>query len=174
MRKHFAIIIGLLSIGSLMSSCRTAPQVIATNVNNLEKAVQAEKVVIVSSAGEINGKRFRECFIDELTRLTQGSKKKLSIMTDSEFARSAYNQPERKDSLNEMLFIFVKVDSHQPGEYGTHNVKYLIEVKYVDQAPFLSQEIRLGIGNTAVHARFWSGIELARTVFEELNKRNIL
>ncbi len=174
MRKYFAVSMSLLVLASLMSSCGTSPVITVNNVGDLEKAIQAEKVVVVSDAGKFNGKRFREYFIDGLTLLTQDSHKRLSIMTDSEFAGSPYSFPGEKDALSDVLFVFVNVLGSEPDGYGAYTVKYLLEVKYMDQPPLLSEEITLGIGNSAIESPSSRGYELARTVFEELNTRNIL
>ena len=170
----FKIIISLLLIESLLSSCGTAPQIRTINTNDLEKAVQSENIVIVSNAGKINGRNFEEYFLEELARLTMNTSKKPCILSDIEFANSAYNRNEARISLSEILFIFIMVDSVERGEYGTYSVKYLLEVKCMNQLPFLSTEVTLGIANTFIEARHAGARKLAQTIFEELNKRNIL
>lgn len=174
MRKRFTFIIILLLMGSLLISCSTSPHVTVTHAGDLERAVQAQKVVVVSDTGKCNGIHFRDDFIDEIAKLTQGSQKRISIMTDVEYISSPYARPEVNKSLPDTLYVFVNFLGSEPGEYGTYTVKYLIEVKYLNQAPFLSEEITLGIGNPAFEAPSLRAEEFAQTVFKELNTRNIL
>ena len=172
MKKYFAIF--FLLICSLLNSCAEPPAAMIRNVLDIEKEVYPDKVVAVTDAGKRYGEDFRNTFIDKLVELTQHSHKTVAIMTYVEFVRSPYNNPELRSSCSDSLFVFIRVHSSKSGEWGVYNVKYLMEVKHLNQEPFLVQEISLGVGAWLVDSVQLRGNKLANTVFEELDKRNIL
>jgi hypothetical protein len=174
MKKSFFTFIFLLLICFYLCSCGSAPRVESNIIGNLEKAVQANKVVIVSSVGRHTGWRFREYFIDKLNRLTQDSQKRLSIMSDFNYESLRYSNPEAESSFANTLFVYINVLDSEAGEYGEYEMKYILEVKFLGQDPMLSQEITLGIGNEYFGTKYERAIQLAQTVFDELSNRKIL
>ena len=172
--NKYLITFFLLMCGLLSSCVEQPPAAIIRNVIDLEKKIYPDKVVIVSDAGKMYGKDCREAFIDKLVKLTQQSQKRVVIMTYVEFVRSPYNNPKQTSSFSDSLFVFIQIHSSKSGQYGIYKVKYLMEAKHLDQDPFLVQEISLSAGSWLNDSAWRRGNELANTVFEELNTRNIL
>ena len=171
--KNSLIIVFLLTC-CLLNSCTDPPAAITRNVFELERNSYPDKVVIIADAGKGYGENFRNIFVDKLADLTQHRHKQVAIMTYIEFVHSPYNDPEVKSSFPDYLFVFIHVNSSQSRQGSVYNVKYLIQVKHLDQNPILIQEISLGLGGLLVDSVQQRGEELANTVFEELSKRNIL
>ncbi len=172
MEKYFAIFF-LLMCG-LLSSCSDPPVATVRNVLDLEKEIYPDKVVIISDAGKIYGEIFGNTFVDKLVELTQDCHKEVTIMTYVEYVRSPYNNPELRSSFPDSLFVFIEVHGGSSGRWGVYKAKYLMKVKHLDQDPFLVQDISLFVGDWLVDSPGGRSDELANTVFEELNERNIL
>lgn len=175
MRTKTCFVISLLVTCSLLSSCAAPPRAIVRTVVDMETEIKADKVIIVSDAGKKYGKPFGKSFVNELIRLTQDSEAEASVMTYIEFIRSPYNNPKEKSSFSDTLFVFVTGHISKSSQYGTYRVKYLMDVKYLDQDPLISKEIILDIAtNQIFDQKPQGGCELAQTVFEELQTRNII
>jgi hypothetical protein len=172
-RMKKAFFIGILSC-CLLSSCAAPPEAVVRTILDIEKEITTSKVVIVSDAGKRFGKAFGQAFSDEIRNLTQESDKDISFMTYMEFIRSPYNNPDKQSSFSDTLFVFIQGHSVKSGDYGIYSVKYLMDVNYLDQAPFISQEITIEIFNQPFGSKSERGCELAQTVFEELRKRAVL
>lgn len=168
-RRIFSVFI-LLPVGLLMCSCGTAPRVSEGYAAKPEKADQAARIVLVSEAGRCLGLKFRETFLDTLTGLTQGSGKKLSIMTDFEYYHSPYQQSKERGLFPDTLFIFLKIHSCEQNRY----VSYHLEAGYFQEVPFMIKTITFDAGYSAVSMKYDRARELAHTVVEELKAQNIL
>ena len=174
MRKRFAVGIVLVSMTVVMSACGTAPCITVHRIHDIEKAVQAEKIVFIFDATNRNNRYFLEYFLDRFTQLTQDTPKQLSIMTGYEYARSPYSKPDTAETYNDILFIVVTVSRFERGKYNTRLMSYSMVIQYKDQDPLLVEELEQGIANPYLDSNNWRGDELAEVIYEELNKRNIL
>ena len=155
-----------------LSSCAAPAKVEVKNVLDLKNKIDANNIIIVTNADkQFYGDQFRKAFTDRLTEQIQFSKKKICMISYIEFVRSEYNRPNRKNDFADCLFVFIRsYGSNNTGPYGiTKYIKYLMEVKFLDQKPLLLQELTLypGFGEKE------TGNELANGVFKELNERNI-
>jgi hypothetical protein len=173
--KRFLFIhIGLFLAAGLISSCSAPTRITVHDIRQIEKAVDAEKVIFIFDTTGHSGRYFQEYFLETFTRLTQGTPKRLSIMTGYEYARSPYSQAGDEGSLDDALFILVKIDNTEQGDYDTCVVNFLMTVQYQGQEPLLLEEITLGFANPYLETGNWRGHELATVIYEELNKRSIL
>jgi hypothetical protein len=132
------------------------------------------KVVIVSDVGKQFGETFRKSFIQHLSSLTQGSNRDISIISYIEFIRSPYNDPAQKGSFPNIIFVFINGHNVQSDGYGVSGVTYQMAVQFLDQAPFISQEIEVGVPSSIWSSKSKRSVEFAQTVFKELHTRNVL
>jgi len=170
MTKYVA---ALFLIGCIfLSSCAAPAKVEVKNVLDLKKEIDANNIVIVTDAAKrFYGDKFPKAFTGRLLEQTQFSNKKICLLTYIEFVRSEYNRPKRKNDFSNYVFVFIRsYGSDNTGPYGiTKYINYVMEVKFLDQEPFLLQQLALYPGSGEKE----TGNELANTVFRELNQRNL-
>lgn len=172
MKKCFIMFIGGMCI--LLCSCAAPPKAIVRTIVDLENDAKNNNIIIVSDTGKQFGKSFGESFVQNIKILTQKSEHDVSVMTYIEFIRSPYNDPDKKNSFSNTLFVFIVGHSSKSGQYGVYSVKYLLDAKYLDQSPFMSQEIEISVNDPIFSSKSEQGGQLARAVFNELQLRNIL
>jgi hypothetical protein len=168
------LVVAFLCSLTLLSSCAGPPKAAVTNIRDLEVTPLPEEIIVVSDVGKGLGPKFGTAFKGKFQEFARPASKPLDIMTYMEFIRSPYNKPDVSNSFSSQLFVFVSTRSTNTDQYFVTSIEYLLEVKYLNKNPFLSQKIHLDTGNPYLNTDEERGAELARVIVEELKKRKIL
>jgi hypothetical protein len=158
----------ILIMCSLTVSCALPKAEIKKTLIDTNTLVSSDSLIVVSNLVKNRGKGFEAAFESKFIGLSNG--KKISFIQYIDFIRSPYNKPDN-DSYPHQLFIFIT----DYGIFTTKDFNILLELKYLNQEPFLIQKIKFNDGHPLnPNYSKLGGEELARAIVEEFKIRKIL
>jgi hypothetical protein len=172
---RMCLTITILCVCTLVSSCIVQPNAEITCLVDSRITVSSEAITVVTNLEKKYNKEFQTAFYSNFQELA-GTSKPIEFMQYIEFIRSDYNKPDVNDAFPNRLFVFITVGNFN-AEGGLSKMGYniLLEVKHLNQNPFLVQNVFFDAGRPySMDLDKRGGEELARVIVEELKNRKLI